>query len=63
MITAIYIPLTPLKEYLNCAEATDLVRDINGTHYVYLLTNNTEQRIRDDVQMIRMKSIETPCKP
>ena len=60
MITAIYIPLTPLKELLHVVEADDLLCDIKGTPHLTILCDETIQHINCETQVIRIGKMLNP---
>ena len=63
MNTAIALPLDPLKKLLHEGEAGDILRDIDGTIHLMILTTETIQHINGDTQAIRVCSIINPSEP
>lgn len=60
MNTVIALPLDPLKKLLHEGEAGDILREIDGTLHLMILTTETIQHIKGDTQTIRVCSILNP---
>ena len=63
MNTVIALPLDPLKKLLHEGVAGDILKEIDGTLHLMILTTETIQHINDDTQAIRVCSILNPCEP
>ena len=59
MNTVIALPLDPLKKLLHEGVAGDILREIDGTLHLMILTTETIQHINDDTQAIRVLNILT----